>query len=435
MQLHESVKEILNEQCRQKNKQILREAFQYDVRRLEEARQQDSYLITEGILSEEELDENILEAGKADNKAELARLQKKIAAVKATVAKSAKAGTAKAGKAPSKAAPKGKAAGKKAAAAPADKAVAAKAMEDVFLQMQKNDPKNFQKLLAVKDDPTKVAALLNNPKIKAEQDKVEDQLANSPDAQKSPGILGKVKGLWSKTKEIAKKHPIMFWGGLGLVAAVGGAAVLGAGGVGLLAASVLGKIAAAKGTIATAGLLGGGLEGAKEVMAQRKAGGKMQWGKLAKAVGTGALKRAGQTIAAIGGSEVLGQAGKGIGKIAGGLSGASAAAPATSTNTARPSTNIDVTDYDANGAADSFMNRLKGGSGSMGGALDANSLVNDKTFKGLTGGFGNSAGVNQHYAEKAKDIAQMWTQAWQQGKINDAQLKGHLVDVFAGRFK
>jgi hypothetical protein len=197
--------------------------------------------------------------------------------------------------------------------------------------------------------------------------------------------------------------------------------------------------------IATGAAIGSVTSGAKEIMAQRKAGGKMQWGKVAKQAAIGGLKRAGQTLATVAATAVGGEALKGAQKVgsevanavtpAGTAAPAAAAAPATSTNTARPSTNIDVTDYDANGAADSFMNRLKGGSGSMGGALDANSLVNDKTFKGLTGGFGNSAGVNQHYAEKAKDIAQMWTQAWQQGKINDAQLKGHLVDVFAGRFK
>jgi hypothetical protein len=560
MHLHESAMLVLNEQRSKRNKEILREAFQYDVRRLEEARAYADNLLNEGVLSESVyhsisdeylLDEGIFDTLKALGKnvggaavakvkdkaqaaaaaikskvqtgvdyakaeyakakeqgnakemerlqARLAQLQKGAPAAPAPAAaptaaakrlgRPAKAAPAAAPAAPAPAAatpapatvPKVAApvAADPAAAKPpvitpskaiapavapakaeapssATNAVAVKAMTDGFTEMAKNDPENFKKLALAATAPggdKKVEALINNPQAKAEAEKIQDELANSPEAQKSPGLLGKVKTLWSKTREIAKKHPIMFWGGLGLAAAVGGLAVVGAGGVGALAAAVIAKVAASTGMIATGAAIGGAVSGAKEIMAQKKAGGKIQWGKVAKAAGTGALKRAGQTLATVAATAVGGEALKGASKVGSEIANAvtpaapaaAAAAPAAGARQpvgthsvplkAAPAAGSDVTDYDANGAADSFMNRLKGGSGSMGGALDANSLVNDKTFKGLTGGFGNSAGVNQHYAEKAKDIAQMWTQAWQQGKINDAQLKGHLVDVFAGRFK
>ena len=58
MQLHESAKNILIEQAQA---DVLREAFLYDVRRLEEARAKLGVLITEGYLSEEDLDAEILE--------------------------------------------------------------------------------------------------------------------------------------------------------------------------------------------------------------------------------------------------------------------------------------------------------------------------------------------------------------------------------------
>ena len=184
--------------------------------------------------------------------------------------------------------------------------------------MAKNDPENFKKLALAATSPggdKKVEALINNPQAKAEAEKIQDELVNSPEAQKSPGLLGKVKSLWSKTREISKKHPIMFWGGLGLAAAVGGLAVVGAGGVGALAAAVIAKVAASSGVIAVGGTIGGTVSGAKEIISQKKAGGKIQWGKVAKAAGTGALKRAGQTLATVAATAVGGQALKGVSKV------------------------------------------------------------------------------------------------------------------------
>ncbi len=207
----------------------------------------------------------------------------------------------------------------------ATNAVAASVMTDAFLEMAKNDPEGFKKLAIAAASPggvEKVEKLLNRQETKVEAEKIQDELANSPEAQKSPGLLGKVKTLFSKTKAFAKKHPIMFWGGLAIVATVGGLAVVGAGGVGALAASVIAKVAASKGLIVTAATIGGAVSGAKEIMAQKKAGGKFQWGKVAKAAGTGALKRAGQTLATVAATAIGGQALKGGSELA------NAAAPA-----------------------------------------------------------------------------------------------------------
>ena len=429
---------VLNEQRSKRNKEILREAFQYDVRRLEEARAYADNLLNEGVLSESVyhsisdeylLDEGIFDTLKALGKnvggAAAAKVKDKVqaaaAAVKSKVqtgvdyakaeyAKAKEQGNAKemerlqsrlsqlqkgapaaaatpvakpttAAKRPGRpakaapaaaptaaapvaatpapatpaaaptvptvpkvaapapasakppvitppaaapkaatpaAAPKAATPAKAEAPSSATNAVAVKAMTDGFTEMAKNDPDNFKKLAAAATAPggvKKIETLLNNPQAKAEAEKIQDELANSPEAQKSPGLLGKVKSLWSKTREIAKKHPIMFWGGLGLATAVGGLAVVGAGGVAALAAAVIAKVAASTGMIATGAAIGSVTSGAKEVMAQRKAGGKMQWGKVAKQAAIGGLKRAGQTLATVAAAAVGGQAIKGASKV------------------------------------------------------------------------------------------------------------------------
>ena len=429
MHLHESAMLVLNEQRSKRNKEILREAFQYDVRRLEEARAYADNLLNEGVLSESVyhsisdeylLDEGIFDTLKAlgknvggaaaakvkdkvqaaaaavkskvqtgvdyakaeyakakeqGNAKEMERLQSRLsqlqkgapAAAATPVAKPttaakrpgrpAKAAPAAAPTAaapvaatpapatpaaaptvptvpkvaapapasakppvitPPAAAPKAATPAKAEAPSSATNAVAVKAMTDGFTEMAKNDPDNFKKLAAAATAPggvKKIETLLNNPQAKAEAEKIQDELANSPEAQKSPGLLGKVKSLWSKTREIAKKHPIMFWGGLGLATAVGGLAVVGAGGVAALAAAVIAKVAASTGMIATGAAIGSVTSGAKEVMAQRKAGGKMQWGKVAKQAAIGGLKRAGQTLATVAAAAVGGQAIKGASKV------------------------------------------------------------------------------------------------------------------------
>ena len=465
MHLHESAMLVLNEQRSKRNKEILREAFQYDVRRLEEARAYADNLLNEGVLSESVyhsisdeylLDEGIFDTLKAlgknvggaaaakvkdkvqaaaaavkskvqtgvdyakaeyakakeqGNAKEMERLQSRLsqlqkgapAAAATPVAKPttaakrpgrpAKAAPAAAPTAaapvaatpapatpaaaptvptvpkvaapaptsakppvitPPAAAPKAATPAKAEAPSSATNAVAVKAMTDGFTEMAKNDPDNFKKLAAAATAPggvKKIETLLNNPQAKAEAEKIQDELANSPEAQKSPGLLGKVKSLWSKTREIAKKHPIMFWGGLGLAAAVGGLAVVGAGGVGALAAAVIAKVAASTGMIATGAAIGSVISGAKEVMAQRKAGGKMQWGKVAKQAAIGGLKRAGQTLATVAAAAVGGEALKGASKVGSEIANAvtptRAAAPAAgaaaSADTAAPAGDVEDT--------------------------------------------------------------------------------------------
>ena len=417
MHLHESAKRILNEEASKRNTEILREAFQYDVRRLEEARACVDNLLNEGVLSESAhrtiSDHDLLNEDLEEIKANVARRRRERAAAglpplpgeAREIAAKAKEAARRAASAPANVVPanfgrrsadeppviseprgstgtapaasglsarigaaaqKGKdilanvrkganlppiinrtaAKAKEAAPAPAGEtaakqtskqpsaipppvpqqtasaAVGQEAMMKAVMAMAENDPANFKKLVDIANGPggvKKVEALLNKPEAKAEAESIKDELANSPEAKKSPGFLDKIKSRVSKTGAFAKKHPIMFWGGLGLIATIGGLAVVGTGGVGALAAVVIAKVAAAKGIIAVAAIGGTAMSGAKEVIAQKKAGGKFQWGKVAKQAAFGGIKAAGKAIAAIGATAVGAEALKGASEVGSGI--------------------------------------------------------------------------------------------------------------------
>ena len=357
-ELHESAKQIL---IKQRNKDILREAFLYDVRRLEEARALSQTLLSEGVIEQKIEDQYLLDEGIFDtikalgknvggaalnkakevggaalnkakaewdkakeqgNQAELARLQARMAQLqgKAAPAPAASAAATKRKPVlPTKAAPAPAIPNKKVPMAPAapsgeDKAILNKAAEEIVVQMAQNDPQKFQTLIG--KSPAELQKMLASPQVEKEQDKAEAELATDPAAQKKPGFLGK---LWTKTKAIAKKHPILFWGGLGLFAATVGAAAVGAGGAGALLASIVAKVAASKATIATAGLMKGTMAAGKEFITQKRAGGKMDYKKILKVGGKEAAKGAAYTTAAVAGGSLLGHAATGVSKIASGI--------------------------------------------------------------------------------------------------------------------
>jgi len=391
-ELHESAKQIL---IKQRNKDILREAFLYDVRRLEEARALSQTLLSEGVIEQKIEDQYLLDEGIFDtikalgknvggaalnkakevggaalnkakaewdkakeqgNQAELARLQARMAQLQGKAAPAPAASAAatkrkpvlptkaapapaptktppvlptKAAPAPAptktppvlptKAAPAPAIPNKKVPMAPAapsgeDKAILNKAAEEIVVQMAQNDPQKFQTLIG--KSPAELQKMLASPQVEKEQDKAEAELATDPAAQKKPGFLGK---LWTKTKAIAKKHPILFWGGLGLFAATVGAAAVGAGGAGALLASIVAKVAASKATIATAGLMKGTMAAGKEFITQKRAGGKMDYKKILKVGGKEAAKGAAYTTAAVAGGSLLGHAATGVSKIASGI--------------------------------------------------------------------------------------------------------------------
>ena len=439
MHLHESAKRVLNEQTSKRNTEILREAFQYDVRRLEEARAYVDNLLNEGVLSESAhrtiSDQDLLNEDLADIKANVARRRLERAAaglpplpgeareIKAKADEAARraasasasapaarppaarppaaaeapanvipvnfgksadespviseppastgtpalglsarmraaaqkgkeiladvrkganlppienatAAKAKAGSKPKAesdaAAPKGEPTPAAPPAIPtkptppplpqqtASAAVAQEAMVKALTAMAENDPQAFKKLVDVAASPggvKKVEALLNKPEAKAEAESIKDELANSPEAQKSSSFLDKIKSRVSKTGAFAKKHPIMFWGGLGLITLTGGLAVVGAGGVGALATAVIAKVAAAKSIVAASAVAGAAISGTVEAVRQKKTDGKFQWGKIAKVATMGGLKRAGQTLGAVVGAAIGGEALKGTAKI------------------------------------------------------------------------------------------------------------------------
>jgi len=293
MQLHESAKNILIEQAQA---DVLREAFLYDVRRLEEARAKLGVLVTEGFLSEEDLDNEILEsydelspyektelnefveminefnssqllseaprkAAAPANKAAAANIAKTLKAVtaskKAVGAKKAPAKAPAAGaKKPVAAKPGAKpgakppVAGKAAAPAagakkpaarkstPATKAVLKQDSDLILAKIAKDDPQNYAKLqAAAKADPSgkQVAAIMNNPKIQQNKSAVQGQLAKTPDDAAKPGLFGKIKG-W------VQKNPKLSAGlGLAALATLGTVATVGTAGIApLIAASLLG---------------------------------------------------------------------------------------------------------------------------------------------------------------------------------------------------
>ena len=477
MHLHESAKRILNEEASKRNTEILREAFQYDVRRLEEARACVDNLLNEGVLSESAhrtiSDHDLLNEDLEEIKANVARRRRERAAAglpplpgeAREIAAKAKEAARRAASAPANVVPanfgrrsadeppviseprgstgtapaasgllarigaaaqKGKdilanvrkganlppiinrtaAKAKEAAPAPAGEtaakqtskqpsaipppvpqqtasaAVGQEAMMKAVMAMAENDPANFKKLVDIANGPggvKKVEALLNKPEAKAEAESIKDELANSPEAKKSPGFLDKIKSRVSKTGAFAKKHPIMFWGGLGLIATIGGLAVVGAGGVGALATAVIAKVAAAKGIVAVAAIGGTAVSGAKEVIAQKKAGGKFQWGKVAKQAAVGGIKAAGKAIATIGATAVAGEALKGASKVGSGIVNAAtppagappaAAAPvaaaATATSEYTHEHELNGSKYyskiDANGTMDNAIKNIARGS-------------------------------------------------------------------------
>jgi hypothetical protein len=367
MQLHESAKNILIEQAQA---DVLREAFLYDVRRLEEARTKLGVLVTEGFLSEEDLDNEILEsydelspsektelnefveminefnssqllseaprkAVAPANKAAAANIAKTLKAVttskKAVGAKKAPAKAAAAGaKKPVAAKPGAKppvvgkaaapvAGAKKPAArksTPATKAVLKQDADIILAKIAKDDPQNYAKLIAAaKADPSgkQVAAIMNNPKIQQNKAAVQGQLAKTADDTSKPGLFGKIKG-W------VKNNPKLSAGiGLAALATLGTVATVGTAGIApLIAASLLGA--------KTGAIIGGGLGGIKgAIQKDAKTGKRFGLKNIAKGVWSGI--KSGAIGGAIGGG--LGQLAHGamaVGQAAQGLGGAAGVA-------------------------------------------------------------------------------------------------------------
>jgi len=381
MKLHESVKHILKEQ---RHDEVLREAFLYDVRRLEEAREYSQTLLSEGVITERIEDQYLLDEGIFDtlkalgknvggaalnkakevggaaiakvkaewdkakeqgNQAELARLQARMAqltgkpvpttttkrpaapkrpAASKRSAAPASGTTAKPPRLPTAAKGamnKSKAQATKSIAA--NKTIVTQAASEVVSKMAKDDPKELARLQTLaQTDPTKLAAEYNKA-IQQNSAEVKSELADTPETKAKPGLLGKI-GAW------AKKNPVKAGIGMAALGAIGTAAAIGSGGVlPLLTAALLG---AGKG--AAVGAIGGAVKGAiGQGMANKAAGGKF-FGNL-KQMGSAAMKSAGKGAAigaAVGaGGAVAGKALAGVSKIAGGLSSNTPATPAATT--------------------------------------------------------------------------------------------------------
>jgi hypothetical protein len=378
MKLTESVKHILKEQ---RHDEVLREAFLYDVRRLEEAREYSQTLLSEGVIAERIEDQYLLDEGIFDtlkalgknvggaalnkakevggaaiakakaewdkakeqgNQDELARLQARLAqltgkpvptttkrpsapkrpAAPKRSAAPASGTTAKPPRLPTAAKGamnKSKAQATKSIAA--NKTIVTQAASEVVSKMAKDDPKELARLQTLaQTDPTKLAAEYNKA-IQQNSAEVKSELADTPETKAKPGLLGKI-GAW------AKKNPVKAGIGMAALGAIGTAAAIGSGGVlPLLTAALLG---AGKG--AAVGAIGGAVKGAiGQGMANKAAGGKF-FGNL-KQMGSAAMKSAGKGAAigaAVGaGGAVAGKALAGVSKIASGLAGHAAAdAPA-----------------------------------------------------------------------------------------------------------
>ena len=322
-ELRQLISECVNEvKSEQNDFRILKESFDLDVRRLEEHRRNSKSLLTEGIMTEDEIDEGFFDtvkhfasgaakdikdkwavAKEKGNQSEMQRLQKQMDDLKKKSAgnkstqqqdkpvsgsnvkgKPIKGGKPVAGGKTVKGGKVAPVAKTKPINKSASKAIAKKTVDTVMKQIQKNDPKQFAVLQNLaKTNPKKIAALINNPKIQQEKNKIQAAVAKTqPDDPKQPGFLG-------KTWAWAKKNPVKAVAGLGLIAATGGVAAIGAGGLGALVTGAL--LAGAKGS-AIGGAIGGVTKGATAIAGDLKAGNKVNWKNAGKEAWTGVKKGA-----------------------------------------------------------------------------------------------------------------------------------------------
>jgi len=324
--------------------EILRESFDSDVDRLVEYKNSFHGLLSENIITEDEIEEGFFDtlgsfaknAGKnissawkkakvSGDKEEMKRLEKRMAELKA---KSSSNKPSSVNKKTSSSNPKSttKSSGtsglstKKPATQPkskqndsAKKVIVKKTLKNVVDQIKKNDPKQFKTLANLaKSNPKKLEALLKNPKIQKAKDLVQSGLAKVKSMDPTqPGFVGKV-ATWSK------KNPVKAVAGLGLIAATGAVAAIGAGGlVPLLAASLLG---AAKGAV-IGGAIGGGIGAAKSAISDKRAGNKFDIKKTASAGWSGAKKGMKKGAVAGAAGAFIGNAVNGISQFAGGGTG------------------------------------------------------------------------------------------------------------------
>ena len=380
MHLHESVRGILKEQ---RYDDILREAFLYDVRRLEEAREYSQALLSEGVISENIDDRHLLDEGIFDtikalgknvatgaiagaknvatgaiagaksvgtkavanvkgaldkakaqgNEAEAARVQAQIAQLQSRLSQltgnpapaAAPAAAAKRPGLPAKAAPAKPAPLPTAARGAMAKSKAATTKATAANKTIVNQAASEVVAKIAKDDPKQLARLqglaqTDPSKLAAEYNKAVQQNSSEVKSELADTPETKSKpGLLGKIGAWAKKNPVKAGLGLAALGAIGTAAAIGSGGVLPLLTTAL--LGAGKG--AAAGAIGGAVKGAiGQGIANKKDGGKF-FGNL-KQMGKAALKSAGKGAAigaAVGaGGAIAGKALAGVSKIAGGLS-------------------------------------------------------------------------------------------------------------------
>jgi hypothetical protein len=251
VKLHESARGILKEQ---RHDDILREAFLYDVRRLEEAREYTQTLLSEGIITESIDDHHLLDEGLFDtikalgknvassavagakniatkatanvksavnkaqaqgNEAEAARIQTQIAQLQSrlsqltgkpipatTQASAAKrparpsTKTAPAKPTPLPMAARGAMAKTKTGAtktAAANKTVVNQAASEVVAKMAKDDPKQLARLQGLaQTDPSKLAAEYNAA-LKQNSAEVKSELVSTPETKGNLDCLARLE--------------------------------------------------------------------------------------------------------------------------------------------------------------------------------------------------------------------------------------------------
>jgi len=272
--IQESINEVREEQNAMN---ILREDFNRDVITLEEQHVLCEGLIEKGLITEEQVDEAFFDtiknlgknavasvaaswkkAKKQGDRDEMARLEKKMAALKARAGGDSKGTKSKVG-AGSKAASTGSApsGGTSGGAAKADtpkdkkqkqqnrQKVVAKAGEQILAAVAKQDPKAAAAIQ--KAGPEKVTAALKNPKVKNQANKIAAEIAKEKTSDPKQGLLGKVSS-WMK------KNPVKGAAAIALLGVVATAAAVGSGGVLPLMGTML--TAGAKGAA-----IGGGIGG------------------------------------------------------------------------------------------------------------------------------------------------------------------------------
>jgi hypothetical protein len=285
MRLTQSVRRLINEQH---HDEILREAFLYDVRRLEEARAIAGNLLKEGVICEKLtdamlLDESIFAAIKGLDKVKSATPTTTNRIIEAS--------------------------------APATSTTAQAAVNTILTKVAKDDPTQYAKLkAAAEEDPKKIQSILTNfqshPTVDPQA--VKASIAQTPSADGKPSLLGKL-GAWTK------KNPIKAGLALTALATIGTAVGIGTVGIGPLVAAAL--VGGAKGA-AIGGAIGGTMSGVKTAIASKKADGKVDWKQTGKEALTGAKKGAvkGAVTGALGGA---------FAKAAGSLAHAASAATST----------------------------------------------------------------------------------------------------------